>query len=685
MLDSVISGTSDAVFVKDLQGRYLMANPAAANFIGKTVAEVLGSDDRRHFPAETANLLMTLDRAVMAAGRTQTHEERIQTQDGRAAIFLVTKGPVRDHQGNVIGLFGISRDISERKQFELDQREAATVFDSSYDGIMVVNSDMHITKVNPSFSRITGYSQDEVIGKSPSFLESGRHDKKYFSEMWRSLMQDHFWRGEIWNRRKDGQIYAELLSISAVRDGAGAILHYIGIFSDISHIKAHEDELDRVAHYDALTGTPNRRLLADRLAQAILRAGRSENALAVCYLDLDGFKSVNDQYGHAAGDKLLIGVTANLKRVLRADDTLARLGGDEFVVLLADIGSPEECSQILERLLDAVTIPIMIDDFSLQVTASVGVSLFPQDPGDADTLLRHADQAMYMAKEAGKNRFHMFDPDSDRKAQSHREFLDRLRTALAQNEFRLYYQPKVDLGSGAIVGAEALIRWQHPEQGVLAPGAFLSHAYGSSLECPIGAWVIETALQQMADWNALGQPVNVSVNVSAAQLLQPGFSEYLKSALRDQPGVRAAQLELEVLETAAIADFDEAIEVIRRCRVLGVSFALDDFGTGYSSLTYLRRLPVDMLKIDQSFVRDMLKDPDDLGIVEGVIQLAAAFNRSVIAEGVETMEHGAALLRLGCPLVQGYGIARPMPADQLPAWSADWTTMARWQQAALPA
>ena len=452
--------------------------------------------------------------------------------------------------------------------------------------------------------------------------------------------------------------------------------HYIGIFSDISQIKAHESELDRAAHYDPLTGVPNRRLLTDRLEQAIARTMRSESSLAVCYLDLDGFKGVNDQFGHATGDILLQGVAAGLKKVLRGEDTLARLGGDEFVLLLSDIGTPAECSLILERVLEAVAAPMDIDGHKVQVSASIGVSLYPHDHVDADTLLRHADQAMYLAKESGKNRFHLFDPSSDKKAQLHRQRLERLSLALAQREFCLYYQPKVDLGSGRIVGVEALIRWQHPENGLVAPGDFLQYIEGSELECAIGDWVIEAALLQAEQWRAQGEVVHVSVNISANHLLETSFLVDLQAALLRHPLVAPAHLELEVLESTAISDMSRAVDVLQQCKRLGVQLALDDFGTGYSSLTYLRKLPVDTLKIDQSFVRGMLTDREDFGIVEGVIRLANAFERKVIAEGVETLEHGAALLKLGCHLAQDYGIARPMPAAQFLDWSRKWQEQA---------
>ncbi|MYN43918.1 EAL domain-containing protein [Pseudoduganella sp. FT93W] len=938
LLDAVISGTSDAIFVKDLQGRYLLANQATAGFLGRPVQQILGQDDYALFDSQSAQVVTDKDHAVMASGAIRSHEERLTLPDGSVRDFSVTKGPILNHLGQIGGIFGISRDITEakqaalqnrinqqrfemaieatsdglwdwdlrtgkvyrspqyyavtgyvaaedthdlaffkrlvhpddlphvmaaieahcagltagvdfefrlqtrsgeikwmhargrstefnsdgsvarvvgiladisekkqaaaalreqqqrlsrviegsdqgywdwnmqtqqfevsarweemlgyragemdisvgnwhnlvhpddlpatmasiqrhlsgasasheaefrartrdggwrwiltrgrivqhsadgrplimsgthtditdRKQFELAQREASTVFESSYEGIMVVSADLLITKINPAFTRITGYTADEVIGRSPSILSSGQQDPAYYRAMWESVLQKTFWSGEIWNRRKSGELYAELLSISTVRNSTGEVEHYVGVFSDISQLKAHEAELDRIAHYDPLTGTPNRRLLTDRMELAIARATRSGRALAVCFIDLDGFKQVNDRLGHAAGDTLLVGVAHHLQHMLRSEDTLARLGGDEFVVLLSDIASPEECMLILDRVLQAITRPVRVEQEAISVTASIGVSLYPTDNSDADALLRHADQAMYLAKEAGKNRYHLFDPEADRQVQEHRRFLDAIQHALHNNELVLYYQPKVHLRTGQLVGVEALLRWQHPEQGLLSPAHFLPAIDGSPLEQPVGEWVLRTALKQGACWAREGRAVSISVNISADHLLHGSFVSHLQTMLAEHTDMPPARLELEVLETAALADMEQAIAILLRCRELGVQFALDDFGTGYSSLTYLRQLPVDLLKIDQSFIRDILSDPDDRGIVEGIIRLAGACHRSVIGEGVETLEHGAALLQLGCELAQGYGIARPMPAEQLFDWLAEWRREQPW-------
>jgi diguanylate cyclase (GGDEF)-like protein len=394
--------------------------------------------------------------------------------------------------------------------------------------------------------------------------------------------------------------------------------------------------------------------------------------LAVCYLDLDGFKLVNDTMGHEAGDRVLIEVTKRIKDTIRGDDTVARLGGDEFAVLLQGLNAAEECSSSLNRLLEAISQPIEIKGKLFEVSASIGVALYPSDDQDADTLLRHADQAMYTAKQSGKNRYYLYDAENDQRARSHHEFLRRLTLALAKNEFELFYQPKVDMRSLQLVGAEALIRWNHPERGLLAPSEFLHIVEGSTLEIELGDWVVATALAQLEAWLQAGMPMELSINISARHLQASDFTWKLKRKLLRYPNLPKGSLQIEVLETAALEDIPRVIDTIERCRKIGISFALDDFGTGYSSLSYLGRLPVDTLKIDQSFIRDMLEDKGDRAIVQGVIALAKAFDRKIVAEGVETEELFRALLEMGCEYGQGYGIARPMAAGALPAWLEKW-------------
>jgi len=486
--------------------------------------------------------------------------------------------------------------------------------------------------------------------------------------MWESLKQNNAWRGDIWNQRKSGEVYAEQLSISAIFDKDDQVLRYVGVFSDISHIKEHEAELSRVAHYDSLTGVPNRVLLADRMKLSISQTAREKNMMAVCYLDLDGFKPINDTMGHETGDEVLVEVAKRIENTIRGGDTVARLGGDEFVVLLLGLEKGEECVATLERLLAAIAHPITVQKNSLAVSASIGVSIYPLDNEYPDTLLRHADQAMYVAKQGGKNRFHIYDPAMDRRARDQSEFLKSIRHGLKHNQFELHYQPKVNLRTKELVGAEALIRWHHPERGMLSPAEFLRQIENTDLDIEIGEWVTATALSQLNHWQTTGLNVEVSINISGHHMESSGFVENLRQQLAQYPDMPFGKLQIEVLETVALNDISIVRGIIESCREFGVGFALDDFGTGYSSLSYLSSLPVDVLKIDQSFVRDMLEDKGDKAIVQGIIALARAFERQTVAEGIETEVHYQALLDLGCELGQGYGIARPMPANELMNW-----------------
>jgi diguanylate cyclase (GGDEF)-like protein len=453
------------------------------------------------------------------------------------------------------------------------------------------------------------------------------------------------------------------------------------INKDFSELNKIKEQLEHQALHDVLTNLPNRVLLADRLSQSMVQSQRHHNLLAVAFLDLDGFKHVNDTYGHDLGDELLIATSLRMKDALREGDSLARIGGDEFVAVLADLNSVEDCEPILERLLLAASEPVKVGNVELKVSASIGVTLYPQDNVSADQLMRHADQAMYVAKESGKNRYHLFDTVQDDAIKVQRECLEAIRTALDCQEFVLYYQPKINMRTGTVIGSEALIRWQHPVKGLLSPLEFLPVIENNPMMIELGEWVIDSALAQISKWQTmrLNLPLSISVNIAAVQLQQTNFADRLTTLLAAHPEVAPCYLELEVLETSALEDVKHVSTTMNACIALGVNFALDDFGTGYSSLTHLRRLPANLIKIDQTFVRDMLFDTDDLAIIEGVIALAKSFKRDVIAEGVETIEHGTVLLQLGCELAQGYGIARPMPAIDIPRWVMNWKPDVSWK------
>jgi len=572
----------------------------------------------------------------------------------------------------------VNRQLEQnREQLQL----AAGVFEHAQEGIIIADAKGDIVEANDTFLGLTGYARDEVIGRNPRFLASGHQDKDFYRDMWNALLENGFWRGELWNRRKDGRLYVQQTSISTVRAEDGRVSHFIGLSSDITELKESQSKLEQMAFYDALTGLPNRRMLSDRLQQAMAFAQRNERLLAVCYLDLDGFKPVNDNWGHAAGDRLLVEAARRLLTCVRGGDTVSRLGGDEFVVLLGNLAHLDECEAALERLRHALGAPFPLPEGEAVLSASIGVTLFPLDSSDVDTLIRHADQAMYVSKQAGRNRHTLFDVESDQLGEIKLQSSQGIRAGLERNEFRLFYQPKVNMRTGRVIGAEALIRWQHPERGLLQPSAFLPVIEFVGMQSEVGLWVLETALRQAEIWRSAGLDLVVGVNIAAQQLQSDGFVVALQEMLARHPGVPASQIELEILETAALDDLTHVAAVIESCHALGIRFAIDDFGTGYSSLTYLKQLQAGALKIDQSFIRDMLDDPEDLAIVDGIVGLASAFRREVIAEGVETPAHGRMLLQLGCDMAQGYGIARPMPAERLPDWIASWRPPEEWRAA----
>jgi diguanylate cyclase (GGDEF)-like protein/PAS domain S-box-containing protein len=574
----------------------------------------------------------------------------------------------------------LRESIDTLQQNSERMRLSASVFDHAHDGIFITDAHANIVEVNYAFTQITGYSREDALGRLPQTLGFVTYDESLLDLLWLQAESNSEWRGETWNRRMDGDVYAAWLDIFCVRDEAHHIKNFVGLFSDITQAKEQQQNLERMAYHDPLTQLPNRALLSDRLQQALARAERSGELLAVCCLDLDGFKPVNDTLGHEAGDYLLVQLAVRMSACLRDSDTVARLGGDEFAVLLCGLQNIDECTQTLERLLSVIKTPYTIGDKSVTVSSSIGYTIFPDDGCEPDTLLRHADHAMYQAKLNGGSRVQQFDSHHDRQFRGLRQDRERVEAALTNDEFRLYYQPKVDLRQGKVVGMEALIRWEHPELGLRSPATFLPIIEDTDFSIPLGEWVIREALGQIKIWQAAGLDFQVSVNIAAKHIVQSNFTERLMLLLAEFPEVEPRKLELEITETAAIEDVSGVANTINSCKQLGVSFALDDFGVGYSSLTYLRRLPVETIKIDQSFVRDMLQDVDDLAVVAGVISLSRDFKRKVVAEGVETSEQGVWLLRMGCSVVQGYGIARPMHADAVLNWVEAYQQDPSWTQ-----
>ncbi len=677
---ATLEAIPDLLFELDGEGRYIAIKARRERLLAAPMEQLIGQRVIDVMPTDSANTVLDALSVANASGADYGRIIHLPLPDGDHwfELSVARKGQAGVNNNTFIVL---SRDVTERIRAEEKLRLSARVFADTHEGITITDADGTIIDVNPTFCRITGYSREEMIGQKTSLLKSGRQGPEFYQAMWKALTETGHWQGEVWNRKKNGVIYAELLTISAMHDEQGNTMNYVGLFSDITQIKQQQQTLELMAHYDALTQLPNRALFADRFSQAIARANRDKSQLAVCYIDLDGFKQVNDMLGHETGDYLLIEVADRIKSGLRQEDTVSRLGGDEFALLLGDMTSLEQCEQTLDRIHQAIAEPYRIAGETVLIAASSGVTLYPQDNSDPDTLLRHADQAMYQAKQQGRNRYFFFDPEQDQQVQKHRNQLHVVEDAFTRREFCLYYQPKVNMKTGEVIGAEALIRWNHPERGILPPSEFLPIIMGTHLEAQVGRWVIEQALDQLDQWRKQGLNLQVSINISPRHLQSPGFYGELDAALAKHPDVYSRKLELEVLESSAMDNLHEISRVIDECfNLLGVPFALDDFGTGYSSLTHMRHLQASTVKIDQSFVRDMVDDPDDFAIVEGVIGLSKAFRREVIAEGVETAAHGQILISMDCHLGQGYAIARPMPAEALPAWVETWKPFKEWQK-----
>ncbi len=675
---SFLDKTTDFVYFKNHEGRLRFCSQSLADVFGYAHwHDMVGRLDRDLFPRSSMDGFASDECAVFAEGKPQLNRiNSYRNFQGKQGFVQTSRWPLFNERGEVESIFGIGHDVSESLQTQERIQMAANVFTHAREGIVITDTRGVIVDVNEAFCRITGYDREEVLGNNPRILNSGRQDTEFYADMWRAIFQTGYWSGEIWNRRKNGEVYAEILTISAVRDAAQQVKNYVALFTDITPMKEHQQQLEHIAHFDMLTGLPNRLLFATRLDEAMRVCELRKRSLSVIYLDLDGFKAVNDKYGHDIGDVLLVKLAQRMRLALREGDSLARFGGDEFVAVLVDLEHAQDCVPILERLLLAAAEPVQVslhsETITLRMSASIGATTYPKDGVDADLLMRHADQAMYIAKQGGKNRYHLFDVAHDAAVKSRHESLGQVRQALANQEFVLYYQPKVDMQRHIVVGAEALIRWQHPTRGLLLPAEFLPGIENHDLSVQVGEWVLDSALAQMGHWNQLGLALPVSVNVGALQLQQHGFVDKLRAILARHPQVAHEQLELEILESSALEDISVVAKVLHACRAQRVRLALDDFGTGYSSLTYLKHLPAETLKIDQSFVRDMVGDPEDMAIVNGVIGLAKAFGRLVIAEGVETMEQCALLQSLGCHHMQGYGIARPMRALDFPGWIHQW-------------
>jgi len=621
---------------------------------------------------------------IQAHIKNKTHfivEYRMKHTDGHW-VWIQGSGSVVEHDkqtGEPIRLCGTHQDITLRKLLEEKTRLSSRVFSDSHECIIITDTRGLIIDVNPAFYKVTGYCREEVLAKNPKILSYGKQTPSFYQKMWYEINKHGYWQGEVWNRKKNGETYAVLMSISSIKDLNQNITNYMSISTEITHTKRQQEKLELMAHYDVLTKLPNRALFVDRFNQAIAHSKRSQCLLGVCFLDLDNFKPINDGYGHGVGDQLLIKVAKRIQRAIREEDTVSRQGGDEFALLLNNIESVDQCEQILSRIHHCLAQPYIIEGYSHSITASSGVTLYPLDESDIDTLMRHADHAMYQAKLSGKHRYQLFNLEEDKGIIQKNLQLNEIEQALANNEFKLYYQPKVNMMTGNVFGAEALIRWIHPEKGLIPPLDFLPFIESTPLEAKVGNWVLNEAIVQLEKWQQQNIQLEVSVNISSQYLLSSTFITDLDALLDQHPTVDSQCLQLEILESSVLGELSSITEIIEYCQnSFGVKVALDDFGTGYSSLTHLRSLPVDTIKIDQSFVKSMIDIPHDFTIIDGIIGLADSFGIKVIAEGVESTEHGLMLVIMGCEDAQGYEIAKPMPIDQFIQWLHHYQPNKSW-------
>jgi diguanylate cyclase (GGDEF)-like protein/PAS domain S-box-containing protein len=669
---TLLENTTDFIYFKDKDSRIRFCSQTLADITGhKHWREMIGKHDSEIFPEETARIYAEEELPLFRDGIPLLNRiDPYYDEQGAQGWVSTNKWPVFDpDEKTVIGLFGISRDVTELKRADERLKLAASVFTNSREGILITDANSTIIDVNEAFTRITGYSREDALGKNPRFLSSGRQDKEYYEKMWRDLVAQGHWYGEIWNRRKNGEVFAEMQIISAVYDANNNVQQYVAQFSDITSRKTAEDEIKTLAFYDSLTGLPNRRLLTDRLKWALATSARTNKQGAILFIDLDNFKTLNDTLGHDIGDLLLQQVAKRLELCVREGDTVARLGGDEFVVMLEDLSEDDmeaasKTESVGNKILSSLQQAYQLDGHEQLNTPSIGAALFSDHQVGLEELFKQADIAMYQAKKAGRNQLRFFNPEMQHAINLRASLERELSKALELHQFQLYFQTQVDQSLHP-VGAEVLIRWINPSRGLVPPDQFIHLMEESGLILPVGTWVLRTACEQLKRWHqdALTSHLTLAVNVSAKQFRQWDFVAQVKVILAET-GANPSRLKLELTESMLVENIADTIVSMEALRAIGVRFSLDDFGTGYSSLQYLKKLPLDQLKIDQSFVRDINSDSSNSAIVRTIIAMAGSLNLDVIAEGVETDEQRQALLDNGCIQYQGYLIGRPVPIDQ---------------------
>lgn len=667
LLLAIVDHAPALVFVFDASGKLILCNQQFEKAVAHRREEIIGEYRASFLPADIAQEHLENDLQVLASGKAISFEENNEEPDGKH-VYLTVKSPLYLPGGAAWAVLGISTDITQRKLSEYESRLAATVFAHTADGIVITDENARIVSVNQAFSKITGYSAAEVIGQNPSILKSGQQDQSFYEAMWKEILEQGVWQGEIWNRRKNGECFPEWQTITAVRTSGGEISNFVSVFSDITVIKRSQAELEHLAHFDPLTDLPNRALFRDRVTNAFGQARRKQHKVAIILLDLDGFKTVNDSLGHPVGDRLLRMVAERLKKCVRQEDSVARLGGDEFVVLLSNLERGEDAIEVARKILQISQVAYLVDDHGVMVTSSIGIAVFPDDGEDANDLIRNADAAMYEAKACGRNAYRFYQAEMTLVAQRRLANERGLRRAIERHEFEVWYQPKMSLASGQYLGAEALLRWRDPERGLIPPLDFIPLAEASGLILPIGEMVLDQVCQAMRNWLDAGLHTGrLAINVAGPQLYRSDFVGSLRRSL-ELHNIPYGALEIEVTETFMMENPAEIRAILNAVQNLGVTTAIDDFGTGYSSLAYLKELPINTLKIDRAFIRDLPSNTSDMAIVRTILALGRSMGFNVVAEGIETIEQRDFLQAEGCQEGQGYHFAKPMPGPDFALW-----------------
>ncbi|MDO9010844.1 MAG: EAL domain-containing protein [Gallionella sp.] len=677
IFSAVADLAQEFIYLRRVDGAYDYVSPSCFQTTGYRQQDFYAQ------PNLMSRLIHEDDRPVWDTHVHQMHEHgkpeklivRIRTHTGEIRWLEHLCGDVRDRNGTILGVRSTNLDVTERIQKEQQLWIAATAFET-HEAIMVTDANANILRVNRAFSAITGYGADEVIGKTPALLRSGKHDKRFYEAMWASLLSTGGWSGEMWDRRKNGELYPKHLTITAVKDDLGKTTHYVGVFSDISALRKTEAEINRLAYYDPLTQLPNRRLMMDRLRQAMAASQRNDSYGALLFIDMDNFKELNETQGHDAGDKLLVNVGNRLVTCVRTGDTVARTGGDEFVVMLAnlvdsDIDLVPRAESVAEKVLFTLNQPYLIDGKEYLCTASIGIALFHGEQQTTEELLKHTDLALYQAKNSGRATLRFFDASMQQALEARTRLKTDLRYALQETQFQLYFQPQMD-AVGHCAGAEVLLRWQHPLRGLVQPNDFIPFAEECGLIALIDYWVLGEACQQLSKWSTQSQfsGIRLAVNISASAFMRASFVEDVLAIIKAR-GCDPYQLKLELTETSLVHNINEAIGKMNRLKSAGINFSLDDFGTGYSSLSYLRQLPIQQLKIDRAFVRNVTTESGDAVIVRTMVGMAQNLGLDVIAEGVETEAQLSLLKSFGCPGYQGYLFSKPLNLEGFECWVND--------------